>query len=108
MPQLLDKPKYPSPVPGSTIATLPFMPTIPQKELRNQIGEILRRAEAGEEFTITVSGRPVAELGPIAKDRTWVDSSVIEELAKLPVDENLARDLKSFDIELRDPWAEQE
>lgn len=84
------------------------MPQIPQKKLRNEIGEILRRAEAGEVFTITVSGRPVAELRPIVKDRTWVDSSVIEELAKLPVDENLARDLKAFDIELRDPWAKQE
>jgi prevent-host-death family protein len=84
------------------------MPQIPQKKLRNEIGEVLRRAEAGEVFTITVSGRPVAQLGPIKKDRTWVDSSVIEELAKLPVDKNLARDLKAFDIELRDPWAEQE
>lgn len=84
------------------------MPKIPQKELRNQIGEILRRAEAGEVFTITVSGRPVAELRPIQGDRTWVDNSVLEELAKLPVDENLARDIREFDIELRDPWADQE
>lgn len=83
------------------------MPEIPQKQLRNQIGEILRRAEAGEVFTITVSGRPVAELRPIQRDRTWVDSSVLEELAKLPVDENLADDLREFDIELRDPWAER-
>ncbi|HET7417241.1 MAG TPA: type II toxin-antitoxin system prevent-host-death family antitoxin [Solirubrobacterales bacterium] len=84
------------------------MPQIPQKQLRNEVGDILRRAEAGEEFTITVSGRPVAKLGPIRKDRTWVDSSVLRELAKLPVDENLAADLKEFDIQLRDPWAEQE
>jgi prevent-host-death family protein len=84
------------------------VPKIPQKELRNQIGEILRRAEAGEVFTITVSGRPVAELRPIQGDRTWVNSSVLEELAKLPVDENLASDIREFDIELRDPWAERE
>jgi prevent-host-death family protein len=84
------------------------MPEIPQKKLRNEIGDILRRAEAGEEFTITVSGRPVAKLGPIRPDRTWVDSSVLQDLAKLPVDENLAKDLKEFDIQLRDPWAERE
>ncbi|HEX8050067.1 MAG TPA: type II toxin-antitoxin system prevent-host-death family antitoxin [Solirubrobacterales bacterium] len=84
------------------------MPQIPQKQLRNEVGEVLRRAEAGEVFTITVSGRPVAKLGPIARDRTWVDGSVLEELGKLPVDENLADDLKEFDIELRDPWAERE
>jgi prevent-host-death family protein len=84
------------------------MPEIPQKQLRNQVGEILRRAETGEVFTITVSGRPVAKLGPIRPDRTWVDSSVLKELAKYPVDENLANDLEEFDIQLRDPWAEQE
>lgn len=107
MPQLLDVPKYPSLVPGSTIATLPFMPTIPQKELRNQIGEILRRAEAGEEFTITVSGRPVARVGPLGDARQWVPAAQLEDLWKLPVDENLASDLREFDIELRDPWADQ-
>ena len=37
------------------------MATIPQKELRNNVGEAPRRAEAGEEITITVSGRPVAQ-----------------------------------------------
>lgn len=82
------------------------MPEIPQKTLRNEIGEILRRAEAGEEFTITVSGRPAAKLGPL-RSRTWVDNSVLERLAKLPVDENLAEDIREFDIQLRDPWAEQ-
>ena len=39
--------------------------TIPQRELRNQAGAVLRRAEQGERFTITVDGRPVAELGPL-------------------------------------------
>jgi len=108
MRQLLDLPGYTSATPGSTIATVRPVPKIPQKELRNQIGEILRRAEAGEVFTITVSGRPVAELRPIQGDRTWVNSSVLEELTKLPVDENLASDIREFDIELRDPWAERE
>jgi len=84
------------------------MPEIPQKQLRNQSGQILRRAEAGEVFTITVSGRPVAKLGPIELDRTWVPASVLKDLAKLPVDENLAADLREFDIQLRDPWADQE
>jgi prevent-host-death family protein len=43
--------------------------TIPQKELRNNVAEVLRRAEAGEEFTVTVAGRPVAQLGPAARRR---------------------------------------
>lgn len=110
MPKLREPAGYPSALPpvflGSTIATLQRMPEIPQKKLRNEIGEILRRAEAGEEFTVTVSGRPVAKLGPL-RSRKWVDNSVLEELAKLPVDEKLAEDIREFDIQLRDPWAEQ-
>ena len=45
---------------GSSSATVRFVPVIPQKELRNNVADVLRRAEAGEEFTITVAGRPVA------------------------------------------------
>jgi prevent-host-death family protein len=82
------------------------MPEISHEELGESFEEILRRVETGEEFTITVSGRPVAILGPAPQH--WVNSSTLEDLWKLPVDENLARDLKEFDIELRDPWAEQE
>jgi prevent-host-death family protein len=103
MPQLLDAPGRPRAVPGSSIATLPFVPEIPQKKLRNEVGEILRQAESGEVFTITVSGRPVAELGPL-NPRRWVPSERLEALAKMPVDPTLARDLEDFDIEIRDPW----
>ena len=47
------------------------MVTIPQKELRNNVGSVLRRAEAGEELTITVAGRPVARLVPLERTQ-WV------------------------------------
>jgi prevent-host-death family protein len=112
MPKLRERTGYPSAalpkVPGSTIATLPCVPEIPQKKLRNEVGEILRRAEGGEEFTITVSGRPVAKLGPLADTRQWVPAARLDDLWKLPIDENLADDLKEFDIQLRDPWADRE
>ena len=39
--------------------------TIPQRELRNDVSAVLKRVEAGEEFVVTVSGRPVAELRPV-------------------------------------------
>lgn len=45
--------------------------TIPQRDLRNRSGEILRKAERGQEFVISVDGRPVAVLGPYRKSQ-WV------------------------------------
>lgn len=79
------------------------MPTIPQKELRNNSGEILRRAEAGERFTITVAGRPVANLGPASR-RQWVSTNDLGDLWRLPADPGLARDLEGFGGDLGDPW----
>lgn len=79
------------------------MPVIPQKELRNTVGDVLRRAEAGEQFTITVSGRPVAELGP-TRDRTWVAAATLVDLWVLPSDPALAGDLERFGGGLEDPW----
>jgi prevent-host-death family protein len=37
---------------------------VPQRELRNNPGAVLARIERGEELTITVRGRPVADLVP--------------------------------------------
>lgn len=79
------------------------MPTIPQKELRNNVGEVLRRAEAGEEFTITVAGRPVAELGP-ARRRRWVSGPDLAGIWDTPAPKTLGRDLEGFPAELVDPF----
>ncbi len=40
---------------------------IPARELRNDVGAVLRRVEAGESLRITVSGRPVAVLVPLPR-----------------------------------------
>jgi len=48
------------------------VPSIPLRQLKNQPSEVLRRVEAGERLTVTVSGRPVAELTPLARRETWV------------------------------------
>ena len=48
--------------------------TVGVRELRQQASELIRRVEAGEEFVITVSGRPAARLVPLdyaPADRTW-------------------------------------
>ena len=40
------------------------------KELRQNASEVVRRAQAGEEITIAVSGRPRARL-PLAQPASW-------------------------------------
>jgi prevent-host-death family protein len=80
------------------------MASIPQKELRNNVGEVLRRAEAGERLTITVAGRPVAELGPV-RARQWVPSSQLAELWATAPDGTLEADLEQLGGEVLDPWA---
>jgi prevent-host-death family protein len=80
------------------------MRTIPQKELRNNVGEVLRRAEAGEEFTVTVAGRPVARLGP-ARPRQWVGGADLQRIWETPAPLTLEDDLARFPGSLGDPFA---
>jgi prevent-host-death family protein len=42
------------------------MEDVPARELRNDVSRVLRRVEAGARLRVTVSGRPVAELVPLA------------------------------------------
>lgn len=86
------------------------MSTIPQGKLRNDIAAVLRRAERGERFTVTVSGRPVAELGPLAGTRALAaPDRLAAVLAEAPADPSLAGDLRRMREEdreaSRDPWA---
>jgi prevent-host-death family protein len=80
------------------------METIQQKELRNNVADVLRRAEAGEEFTITVAGRPVARLGPAAK-RRWVSGPALRDVFQTPTPQTLDEDLERFPAGLADPFA---
>jgi prevent-host-death family protein len=78
---------------------------IPQKELRNNVGEVLRRAEAGEEFTVTVAGRAVARLGP-ARPRQWVGGPALQRVWQTPAPQTFDDDLGRFPGELGDAFAE--
>ncbi|HEY2653190.1 MAG TPA: type II toxin-antitoxin system prevent-host-death family antitoxin [Solirubrobacteraceae bacterium] len=85
--------------------------TIPQRELRNNIGEILREAEAGTEFTITIHGRPVARLGPhqpAGECRRDLDAGTVARLlGDTPVDSRFAEDvsaLRRAEAAVDDPW----
>lgn len=79
------------------------MVTIPQKELRNHIGEVLRRVEAGESLTVTVAGRPVAELSP-ARRRRWVGGGALAALWHAEAPLHLAADLEQLGAGITDPF----
>ncbi len=84
------------------------MATIPQRELRNNVGEVLRRAEAGERIVVTVDGRPVAELGPVSGSRTVATLQTLRGLAARADPDWLGdqQRLRDEDVEhARDPWA---
>ncbi len=69
------------------------MKTIAQRELRDRSGEILRQAESGEQFTITVEGRPVAELGPYGKPQWIPKEEFLRILGSQPPDVTLLEDI---------------
>jgi prevent-host-death family protein len=46
-------------------ATLTHMTAVASRDLRNHTAEVLRQVSDGTRVTITVNGRPVAELGPV-------------------------------------------
>lgn len=86
------------------------MTIIPQRDLRNKVSEVLRRAEQGERFTITVGGRPVAALGPLVEDRAPARSGrLMAILAETPVDDAWPAELRRLrDDEIGaavDPWS---
>jgi prevent-host-death family protein len=86
------------------------MGVIPQGKLRNDIAAVLRRAEQGERFTVTVAGRPVAELGPLPGARALAAPERLAAiLAETPPDPGFAADLRRMRQEdeeaARDPWA---
>jgi prevent-host-death family protein len=81
--------------------------TIPQRELRNNISAVLRAAEAGETFTVTVRGRVVARVvppGTAGVPRTDVDRATLRAILAQPLDADLAEELDAPEAPVDDPW----
>ena len=77
---------------------------IPQKELRNNVAEVLRRAEAGEEFTITVAGRPLAAARPHST-AAMGQRTRTRRVWDTPAPQTLTEHLERFPGGLGDPFA---
>ncbi|MEO6794977.1 MAG: type II toxin-antitoxin system prevent-host-death family antitoxin [Mycobacterium sp.] len=80
------------------------MAVIPQKELRNNVADVLRRAESGEQITVTVAGRPVAQLGP-TPGRQWICGPALREVWTSAAPRTLEVALEDFASDVTDPFA---
>lgn len=59
------------------------MNTVASRDLRNHTSEVLGRAADGERITVTVNGRPVAEIGPAPHSRPmFINKSALSALLK--------------------------
>jgi prevent-host-death family protein len=76
------------------------------REMRQNASELVRRAQAGEQVTITVAGRPAAMLGPIGS-RAWRRWDDIADIFAQPADEEWAQDRDLLDHAINDPWQQQ-
>jgi prevent-host-death family protein len=79
------------------------MATIGLRELRQQASELIRQAEAGETITVTVSGRAVAELGPVRRNR-WRRAADVTAIFAGPADADWNHDRDQVDQAPRDPF----
>lgn len=73
------------------------------REVRQNASDLVRRAQAGERLTITVSGRPAAQLGPV-EAQSWVHWSAVADVFAGPGDPDWSTDRDRLDDAPRDPW----
>jgi prevent-host-death family protein len=70
------------------------VPDVPARDLRNDVSAVLRRVEKGERLRVTVSGRPVAELVPLAaRPRSMSWDAFVQGNEEWRADVALAREL---------------
>jgi prevent-host-death family protein len=79
------------------------MADVSARELRNHTADVLRRAEAGERLRVTVSRRPVAQLGPLERT-AWVSGAAMERVLRdAAADAELLDDLAPLRTQVVEP-----
>jgi prevent-host-death family protein len=79
------------------------MPMVASRELRNNMAGVLRRAQAGEDITITVNGRPVAVLTAVrTQRRRWLTKTEFLQRLKYQADPGLRAELSDLAGETTD------
>jgi prevent-host-death family protein len=72
------------------------MTTVASRDLRNHTAEVLRQVSDGTRVTITVNGKPVAEIGPVraTRPRFFTKAEFVELMLHHQADPGLSRDLE--------------
>ena len=91
-----------------TWATIEIMrDTVGLRELRQEASELVRRAEGGEEITVTVAGRPAAVIVPFSR-RRWRTGREIAAFTGAPTGPNWHDEHADWsttvDDAVTDPW----
>ena len=82
------------------------MTDVASRELRNNTRQLLDRVAAGETITITVDGRPVAELRPIPTKPRWMSREAFLAGLQFQADPGLTEELRELAPDTTDdlPW----
>lgn len=80
------------------------MSTVASRDLRNHTADVLRQVAEGTRVTITVNGKPVAEVGPVRASRPqfFAKADLVALLAAHQSDPQLSRDLDDIAGETTD------
>jgi prevent-host-death family protein len=84
------------------------MAEVASRELRNHTRSLLDRVERGESVTITINGRPVAVLGPVAQRPRWIArDQFVRRVIEHQADPALAAELATLAADTTDelPYA---
>lgn len=84
----------------------PLVEEIGLRELRQHASDVVRRAEAGTEFVVTVAGRAAARLtgtGP----KTWCRTVDLAAIYNTPPWGDMDDTRDYLDQHIRDPWDER-
>ena len=83
------------------------MTEVASRELRNRTRALLDRVAGGERITVTVNGRPVAELAPVEGRPRWMSRGrFVRDVLAHQADATLAADLAAVADGTTDelPW----
>ena len=83
------------------------MNEVASRDLRNNTRKLLDRVAEGERMTITVQGRPMAELRPVAARQRWMRRGrFVREILSRQADPALSEELATLADETTEdlPW----